>query len=153
MDVNVHLIEAAILIVDDQPMCVRLLQSMLKRAGYLTLASTTDSREVVQLYREFQPDLLIMDLHMPHLTGFEVMERLREATGRNDLPILAVTADLSPPTRAHALKVGAKMFLTKPFSQSQLVTQASSMLQARLAGRDAYPRRPRPTTVLYPKAS
>ncbi len=141
MDIDLQLTEAAILVVDDQPMCVRLLESMLKRAGYIMIHTTTDPRDVAQLYDEFEPDLVILDLHMPHLTGFEVMDQLYDLTGESELPILAVTADLTPPTQIRALRSGARMVLTKPFSQLKLLTQVNLMLRAGLAQRGTYRRK------------
>lgn len=142
MDVDLHLTEAAILIVDDQPMCVRLLESMLKRAGYIMIHTATDPREVVHLYDEFQPDLVILDLHMPHLTGFEVIDQLYDLTGESALPILAVTADLTPPARTRALRSGATTVLTKPFSQAEVLNQVSSVLRLGLDRRGTPRRNP-----------
>src|ERR1043166_2340488 len=85
-----------ILIVDDEAAVVRLLEQLLQRAGYLNVQASTDGRRALALWAEFQPDLVLLDLHMPRLTGFDVLEqfRLRIPEGTY-LPVLVLTADAS----------------------------------------------------------
>lgn len=137
MITDLELYEAAILIVDDQPMCVRLIEVMLRRAGFIMLRSTTDPRQVLDLCRQFRPDLLILDLHMPYLTGCEVIEQIRAAVSEQELPILAVTADLTPATQVRALKAGAQDFLTKPFDRLDLLSRVAALLKSGLARKRA----------------
>ncbi len=124
---------ARILIVDDQEANVRLLEGILKRAaGYHALRSTTDSREVIPLFAEFHPDLILLDLHMPHLDGFAVMEELKKAvTPGVFLPILVLTADVTPEAKQRALAGGAKDFLAKPFDPVEVLLRIKNLLETR----------------------
>jgi len=109
--------KARILIVDDQESNLLLLQKLLQAAGYSNLLTVADPTQVPDLYLAFRPDLVLLDLHMPKLDGFEVMALLKAAIKDDYLPILVLTADVTNPTRLRALEMGAKDFLTKPFDQ------------------------------------
>ncbi len=124
---------ARILIVDDQEANVRLLEGILKRAaGYHALRSTTDPREVMSLYVEFQPDLILLDLHMPHVDGFGVMDQLKEIVPEDAfLPILVLTADVTPEAKQRALASGAKDFLAKPFDPTEVLLRIKNLLETR----------------------
>ena len=129
---------ARILIVDDQEPNVRLLEGILQRmidpAG---LRSTTDPREVITLYTEFQPDLILLDLHMPHIDGFKVMEELKPLIPAVVyLPILVITADVSPEAKQRALTGGAKDFLTKPFDPIEVLLRINNLLETRFLHRE-----------------
>jgi putative nucleotidyltransferase with HDIG domain len=124
--------EARILAVDDQEVNLRLLQQVLKHAGYSHVERTADPRQVVPLYLQFHPDLILLDLHMPHMDGFQVMEALREQIPEDTyLPILVLTADLTPETRLRALAAGARDFLTKPFDIHEVRLRIGNLLQTR----------------------
>ena len=125
--------DARILIVDDQEANVRLLEGILRRAaGFSNLRSTTDSREAVTLYSEFQPDLILLDLHMPHLDGFRVMEELKLLIPPESyVPILVLTADITPEAKQRALAGGAKDFLTKPFDPTEVRLRIENLLETR----------------------
>ena len=125
--------DARILIVDDQEANVRLLEGILRRAaGFSNLRSTTDSREAVTLYSEFQPDLILLDLHMPHLDGFRVMEELKLLIPTESyVPILVLTADITPEAKQLALAGGAKDFLTKPFDPTEVRLRIENLLETR----------------------
>ena len=125
--------DARILIVDDQQANVRLLEGILQRAGGFTnLRSTTDARETLALFREFQPDLILLDLHMPHLDGFGVMEALKPLIPPESyLPILVLTADITPEAKQRALAGGAKDFLTKPFDTTEVRLRIQNLLETR----------------------
>src|ERR671932_2217840 len=100
--------DARILIVDDEPVNVRLLERMLQQAGYRRVQSTTDPREVLTCYAAFQPDLVLLDLLMPHLDGFAVIEHLGQHLPEGDfLPILVLTADITTTAKERALSLGA----------------------------------------------
>lgn len=123
---------ARILIVDDEDANVRLLERILRRAGYTQIESTTDPRSVATLLAEFEPDLILLDLLMPHLDGFAVMDLLNAAVPSDHyLPILVLTADITPDTRRRALAGGAKDFLLKPFDVDEVVLRIKNMLVTR----------------------
>jgi putative two-component system response regulator len=123
---------ARILVVDDEPANVRLLERMLGQAGYENLLSTRDSREVFTLAREFAPDLILLDLHMPGMDGFEVMEKLRSLIPPESyLPILVLTADITPAAEQRALEMGAKDFVAKPLRLAQVLLRIQNLLETR----------------------
>jgi len=95
---------ARILIVDDEEANVLYLEAILRKPGYSEVRSTQDSRQVLSLFQESKPDLILLDLMMPHLDGFAVMEQLKPLIAQDSyLPILVLTADISPETRRKAL--------------------------------------------------
>src|SRR5919106_937017 len=101
--------EARILVVDDEPPNVELLLRALLQAGYLNLEGITDPRRVSGLLTEFQPDLILLDLLMPQLDGFEVLKMINVAVpSATYLPVLVLTADMSAETKRRALAEGAK---------------------------------------------
>src|ERR1700678_1849478 len=98
-----------VLIVDDQPPNILLLERILRQAGFTNLRSSTDPSAALSIFAEFQPDILLLDLHMPGRTGFELMEELKGIVGNETyLPILVLTADMSAAMRQRALAGGAK---------------------------------------------
>jgi signal transduction histidine kinase len=122
--------QARILVVDDEPANVRLLERMLAEAGYRQVKSTTDSRQVPALYGELQPDLILLDLMMPHLDGVAVIRQL----GIPDdvfLPVLVLTADATAEAKKRALEAGAKDFLTKPFDRLEVLLRIRNLLDTR----------------------
>ena len=130
--VGKRLQEARILLVDDHEEIVEILTLLLDRAGYRHIRSTTDPREVLDLYREFQPDVVVLDLHMPHLDGFQVMEELcRWIPEGSYVPILVLTADLTPESRLRALSMGARDYLTKPFNETEALLRIRNVLENR----------------------
>ena len=121
-----------ILVVDDEPANVSLLQYILRAAGYDEVRTTTDARQSLPLFREFQPDLILLDLMMPHVSGFEVMRQLETEIPAGDcLPILVLTADVTDVTKHKALQAGASDFLTKPFDQIEVLLRIRHLLQIR----------------------
>jgi putative two-component system response regulator len=125
--------KANILIVDDQETNVFLLERVLRRAGYDNLASTTDPTRVRALYEAFQPDIVLLDLKMPHMDGFEVMDELSRCISPGEyLPILVLTAEDSPEAKQRALSMGARDFLTKPFDHDEALLRIRNLLETRL---------------------
>lgn len=123
---------ARILIVDDELANVRLLERLLQLDGFATLESTTDPRRALPLYTEFRPDLILLDLHMPHLDGFAVMNQLQpRIRGGEYLPILVLTADVATETKLQALSTGASDFLTKPLDHAEVRLRIRNLLQTR----------------------
>lgn len=114
---EVDFFDAKILVVDDQEANVEVLRGLLEMKGYTRVIATTDSRQVMQMVEEHQPDLLLLDLTMPYLSGFDVMDQLRKANKMNGfMPIMVLTADVNDQSKERALKEGAQDFLTKPFA-------------------------------------
>ncbi len=129
--------ECRILIVDDQELNVALLEQMLRGSGYRNLRSTRDPREVVSLWQEFQPDLILLDLHMPHLDGFAVLQQLTSLLPKGEyLPVLVVTADMLPAAKQRALGLGAKDFLTKPYDNTEVLLRIRNLLETRFLYRE-----------------
>jgi signal transduction histidine kinase len=129
------LIEACkILIIDDEPRNVRLLERILESAGFLNFVSTTDSRDAPALFVKFKPDLILTDWLMPEVDGGEIIRQLHGLIGADDyLPIVVLTADVTCQTRKQALTAGATDFLTKPFDQSEVLLRIRNLLRARLS--------------------
>ncbi len=124
------ILNASILIVDDQEFNVTLLSEMLRDVGYTSITSTTDPTTVCELYRTHRYDLVLLDLHMPVMDGFQVMEGLKEIETDGYLPVLVITAQ--PDHKLHALAVGAKDFIAKPFDLTEVQTRIHNMLEVRL---------------------
>ena len=123
---------ARILIVDDEPSNVLLLERLLSQAGYAHLRSTTDSRTVPQACVDFQPDLILLDLLMPHLDGYAVLAALSaERAAEGYLPVLVLTADITREARERALGLGAKDFVTKPFDRTEVLLRIANLLETR----------------------
>jgi diguanylate cyclase (GGDEF)-like protein len=121
---------ANILIVDDQEANVLLLERMLRSAGYVSIASTTDPGEVSELHRRNGYGLILLDLEMPGLDGFQVMEHLKKIEADDYIPVLAITAH--PAHKLRALQGGAKDFISKPFDRAELLMRVHNMLEVRL---------------------
>ena len=126
-----HATQASILIVDDDPTNVALLDRLLRRAGFGNLMGTTDARMALSLFGSGHPDLVLLDLGMPHLDGFQVIERLR-ATENAAVPILVITADASPEARSRAIELGAQDLVAKPFDTTDLLCRITSLLRSPL---------------------
>lgn len=122
---------ARILIVDDEAANVELLRRVLDRAGFRKVDSTTDPCEAVSLYVQTRPDLILLDLHMPHMDGLAVMDRLNQIIEASYLPILMLTGDLSPEARREALSRGAKDFVNKPFNPDEVLLRIRTLLETR----------------------
>ena len=121
---------ARILIVDDLPANVRLLEQMLNTAGYTGVSSTMDPREVVELHRQNAYDLILLDLMMPGMDGFAVLEGLKALDPEGYVPVLVITAQ--PNHKLRALEAGAKDFISKPFDLVEVRTRIHNMLEVRL---------------------
>ena len=129
---NNFLTTARILIVDDQPSNVMLLEGILQEEDFTSYRSISDSREVLSAFIDFLPDLILLDLQMPYLDGFAVIKQLRACIASGDfLPILVLTADITSDTKRRALSEGAMDFLTKPFDAMEVVLRIKNLLQTR----------------------
>ncbi len=123
---------ANIIVVDDEASNVRLLERILQTAGCSRIRTTTDSRQVLSMYLESEPDLVLLDLHMPHMDGFQVMVQLLAALPADAyLPILVLTADVTLETKRRALASGAKDLVTKPLDYSEVILRIKNLLENR----------------------
>ncbi|HDY85751.1 MAG TPA: response regulator, partial [Methylophaga sp.] len=120
--------DAHILIVDDNPTNVLLLKALLESSGYYNLASTTDPRTVLQHITENTTDLLILDIRMPFLNGFDVMALLSKQLGDASPPVVVMTAQIDEETRKKAFEYGALNFLTKPFDHDEVLKRINNIL-------------------------
>jgi PAS domain S-box-containing protein len=128
---NEDILNASILVVDDQDANVQLLLGLLGDAGYTQVSSTQDPTQVCTLHRRHAYDLILLDLQMPVLDGFGVMEDLKMGAGDNSyLPVIVLTAQ--PSHKLRALKAGAKDFISKPFDLLEVKTRIHNMLEVRL---------------------
>src|SRR5437588_911254 len=132
---SAEILSARILIVDDKEANVRLLEGMLRVAGYSSVESTTDPAEVCRLHSENRYSLILLDLQMPGMDGFEVMEGLKKIEQGGYLPVLVITA--KPDHKLRALEAGAKDFVSKPFDMAELRARVHNILEVRLLHREA----------------
>ena len=130
MNDALDILNASILIVDDQEANVRLLEQMLRDAGYARISSTMNPHEVCELHRKNRYDLILLDLQMPGMDGFQVLEGLKEIETDGYLPVLVITAQ--PGHKLRALQAGAKDFISKPFDLTEVKTRIHNMLEVRL---------------------
>jgi adenylate cyclase len=126
--------DARILIVDDQEANVLLLRRILHSAGYGSVQSTTDPTDVCDRHRANRYDLILLDLRMPVMNGFQVIEGLKQIEEEGYLPVIVITAD--PEQKLRALKAGAKDFINKPFDLAEVLVRVHNMLEVRLLHRD-----------------
>jgi PAS domain S-box-containing protein len=125
-----EILEASVLIVDDQEANVLLLEQMLRDGGYTRVASTMDPHQVCALHRRNRYDLILLDLQMPGMDGFQVMEGLKTNDADSYLPVLVITAQ--PGHKLRALLAGARDFVAKPFDLVEVKTRIRNMLEVRL---------------------
>jgi signal transduction histidine kinase len=124
--------KARVLVIDDEASNVRLLERILEMYGCSQVRSTTDPRESVKLFVEMEPDIVLLDLHMPHLDGFAVMEHLAQVmVPENFVPIIVLTADITVDTKRKALAGGAKDLVTKPIDHSEVILRIKNLLENR----------------------
>ena len=120
-----------ILIIDDEPTNVALLEDMLSEAGYTRVKAITDSRTALETCAAFGPDLILLDLMMPHIDGFAILESLRADDGEIFFPIIVLTADINEESKRRALSAGATEFLVKPFDQLEVLLRIANSLETR----------------------
>ena len=123
--------------VDDESSNIIVLESALKQANYSCITSTTDSRKAASLYQELKPDLVLLDLRMPHLDGFQVIEQIKQIENDDSYaPILVLTAESDPSVRLKALQFGARDFLSKPLDLSEVLCRIQNILEVRLLNKN-----------------
>lgn len=129
--------EASILVIDDQESNLQILERMCHSAGYERVKTVSDPRQALDAFDEAKPDLVLLDLVMPHLDGFEVMAQIRARLQREEyLPILVLTTDVSPESRQKALSIGAKDFVNKPFDRGEVELRIRNLLETRFVYRE-----------------
>jgi signal transduction histidine kinase/DNA-binding NarL/FixJ family response regulator len=136
MPVLEELAACRVLAIDDEPANLDLLSFFLEDEGLSGFTGTSDSRAALRTFDEVRPDLVLLDLHMPHLDGFALMRGLRERVGADEfLPVLVLTADVTPQARLRALEEGASDFLTKPLDAVEVVLRIRNLLRTRVLHR------------------
>ena len=120
-----------ILVIDDEPANVALLADMLAEAGYARVQTVTDSRTALEACDAFAPDLILLDLMMPHVDGFTILESFRSSPADIFLPIVVLTADVNEETKRRALRAGATDFLLKPFDHLEVLLRIGNLLEMR----------------------
>jgi putative two-component system response regulator len=124
-------VNGRILVVDDEPANVALLEAMLEHVAG-EIRGLTDSRQVEEVFLEFEPDMILLDLHMPDPDGLELLRRLRSArTSLGFLPVIMLTGDTGKVARNSALILGADDFLTKPLDRDEVVLRVRNLLHTR----------------------
>jgi putative two-component system response regulator len=120
-----------ILIIDDEPLNVALLEDILSDAGYRQIKPVTDSRIALEACESFAPDLVLLDLKMPHVDGFTILHALRSASGGVFLPVIVLTGDSDGETKRTALGAGATDFLLKPLDHLEVLLRIANLLEMR----------------------
>jgi PleD family two-component response regulator len=127
-----YLSQAKVLIVDDEPSNVRLLERILALSGCTQVKGTTDSRNALGLLLDFDPDIVLLDMNMPHFDGFAIMNQFQAVLDPDVyLPILVLTADITAETKRKALASGAKDFVIKPIDQSEVILRIKNLIENR----------------------
>ena len=148
-----QLCAARILIIDDEDTYVQAVDWFLRQAKFRNLRGLTRSTEALEEFRKFNPDLVILDLHMPEVDGFALLKQLREAVPPGEfLPLLAMTGYSAADTRSRALEAGANDFLPKPFDKSEVLLRIRNLLQTRLLFLEARDARTRLEALAAPGA-
>jgi putative two-component system response regulator len=133
------LLQAKIFVVDDESVNVQLLEKILVRAGYTNLSMTTDSTRAVSMFVDDDPDLVLLDLHMPHLDGHKILELLKNLIPEEAiLPVIVLTADVTTEAKHRALTAGAADFLTKPFDNVEVLLRVRNALRTRFLYRQLH---------------
>jgi len=130
MQPSLDILNASILIVDDQTVNVQLLEQLLSESGYTNLSATMNPKDVCALHQKYNFDLILLDIQMPGMDGFQVMEGLKAEHKDSYLPVIVLTAQ--PSHKLPALKAGAKDFISKPFDLIEVKTRIHNMLEVRL---------------------
>ena len=126
---------ARIMVVDDEAVNLKVLEKTLKDYGYSEIDSIQDPRNAVERYKKKRPDLILLDLNMPYVDGYEVMEQLKELGDPLRPPIMVLTAQKEREFLLRAFEYGARDYITKPFDKNELVARVSNMLELRMSHR------------------
>ncbi len=127
------ILSSRILIIDDEEANILLLASLLEREGYTEIHTTTNAADAVAMYIAVEPDLVLLDLMMPEVDGFQLLEAFRRHDRVDEFrPVLVLTADTNIKTRRRALSLGAKDFVSKPFDIVEVALRISNLLETRI---------------------
>ncbi len=130
---SAQLSKMKIVIIDDEPVNVALLEEILVENEYTRFESVVDSKLALEVCKDFEPDLVLLDLMMPAPDGFAVLERLRAETDESFLPVVVLTADTNEESKRRALEAGATDFLLKPFDHVEVALRIRNLLKSRRA--------------------
>jgi CheY-like chemotaxis protein len=123
--------DALVMMVDDEPLTVEVTQLQLEDAGYTRFVSTCEPLKALALMAETRPDLLLLDVNMPGMTGFELLEQMEAGNVLRDVPTIVLTSSTDAATKRQALRLGATEFLTKPVDPSELALRVRNTLAAK----------------------
>ena len=129
---NAGIKSAGILVVDDELANVKLVEGIFKTHGYTNIYSTTDPREVLNLYKQNKIDIILLDLNMPYMDGYDVMQLLSQEYGKELAPVLILTAQVSSEFKHRAFECGAKDYVTKPFDIQEVLSRAGNLIEVEL---------------------
>jgi putative two-component system response regulator len=133
-----QLATAKILIIDDEMAVIRMLEWALQKAQFPNFRSLTDPAKAQKEFEQFQPDLVLLDWHMPKLDGFAVLAQLRKSAPAGEfLPVLVITGENTAEMRSRALEAGANDFLGKPIDYTEVMLRIRNLLQTRFLYRRA----------------
>lgn len=128
-----EILNCKILMIDDLDVNLQLLEKLLEREGFNQVLSTTESTNALSLVTAFQPDIILLDLMMPKLDGYGVLEQLNKKVPKSEyLPVIVLTSDITIEARRRALSLGAKDFLSKPFDAIEAMLRVWNLLETRL---------------------
>jgi putative two-component system response regulator len=128
-----ELAKMRILVIDDEPVNVALIEDILVENGYTRMKSVADSKLALNACKNFQPDLILLDLMMPPPDGFAILDSLRAEADETFLPVVVLTADTNEETKRRALEAGATDFLLKPFDHTEVILRIRNLLKSRRA--------------------
>lgn len=132
MNLDRQILQANILIIDDENLSIRLLTQILQKGGFRYIHSITDPRQAVELYQKIKPDCVVLDINMPHMNGFQVLEELRKISADTYLPVIVISADDNPGSKFAALESGAKDFLNKPYDRVEVLLRIKNLVEVRI---------------------
>lgn len=133
MTVRHDMSDVRILAIDDEPANLALIQAILRREGYSHIEALVDPRLAAERHLAFKPDLVLLDLMMPSIDGYALLDNLGRLTGELDLvPIMVLTADTSIEAKRRALALGARDIVTKPFDVLEFVLRVGNLVELRL---------------------
>lgn len=126
------ILNAKILIIDDQKLHLGLLEDILRKAGYRNIKTSSDPQMAIVLYQEFAPDLILLDLVMPKIDGFCVMDELKEIIQDDQLPVLALSPEKGQDIRLKSLQAGAIDFISKPYEGMEVLIRIRNIIESQL---------------------